>query len=37
MVRLTRKFGALIGAVMVPTDCPVRKPGDTIYVLERFF
>ena len=36
MVRLTRKFGGLMSTVMVPTDYPVQ-PGDTIYVLERFF
>jgi hypothetical protein len=29
-------FGGLNGTVMVPTDHPVR-PGDAIYVLERFF
>jgi polysaccharide export outer membrane protein len=36
MVRLTRKFGGVQSTVMVPTDYPVQ-PGDTIYVLERFF
>ena len=36
MVRLTRKFGGVNSTVMVPTDYPVQ-PGDTIYVLERFF
>lgn len=36
MVRLTRKFGGVMSTVMVPTDYPI-KPGDTIYVLERFF
>ena len=36
MVRLTRKFGGLMSTVMVPIDYPVQ-PGDTIYVLERFF
>lgn len=36
VVRLTRKFGGLMSTVMVPTDYPVQ-PGDTIYVLERFF
>ena len=36
MVRLTRKFGGVMSTVMVPTDYPVQ-PGDTIYVLERFF
>ena len=36
MVRLTRKFGGVSSTVMVPTDYPVQ-PGDTIYVLERFF
>jgi polysaccharide export outer membrane protein len=36
MVRLTRKFGGINSTVMVPTDYPVQ-PGDTIYVLERFF
>lgn len=35
-VRLTRKFGGVMSTVMVPTDYPVQ-PGDTIYVLERFF
>jgi polysaccharide export outer membrane protein len=35
-VRLTRKFGGVMSTVMVPTDYPVL-PGDTIYVLERFF
>ena len=36
MVRLTRRFGGAMSTVMVPTDYPVQ-PGDTIYVLERFF
>jgi len=36
MVRLTRRFGGVMSPVMVLTDCPVQ-PGDTIYVLERFF
>lgn len=36
MVRLTRRFGGVMSTVMVPTDYPVQ-PGDTIYVLERFF
>ena len=36
MVRLTRKFNGVNSTVMVPTDYPVQ-PGDTIYVLERFF
>ena len=36
MVRLTRKFGGVMSTVMVPTDYPMQ-PGDTIYVLERFF
>ena len=36
MVRLTRKFGGVMSTVMVPTDYPLQ-PGDTIYVLERFF
>jgi len=36
MVRLTRRFGGVNSTVMVPTDYPVQ-PGDTIYVLERFF
>ena len=35
-VRLTRKFGGVMSTVMVPTDYPLQ-PGDTIYVLERFF
>jgi polysaccharide biosynthesis/export protein len=35
-VRLTRKFGGAMSTVMVPIDYPVQ-PGDTIYVLERFF
>jgi polysaccharide export outer membrane protein len=35
-VRLTRKFGGVMSTVMVPIDYPVQ-PGDTIYVLERFF
>ena len=35
-VRLSRKFGGVMSTVMVPTDYPVQ-PGDTIYVLERFF
>jgi polysaccharide biosynthesis/export protein len=35
-VRLTRRFGGVMSTVMVPTDYPVQ-PGDTIYVLERFF
>ncbi len=35
-VRLTRKFGGTMSTVMVPADYPVQ-PGDTIYVLERFF
>jgi hypothetical protein len=33
---LAGRFGGLNGAVMVPTDHAVR-PGDAIYVLERFF
>jgi polysaccharide export outer membrane protein len=36
MVRLARRFGGVTSTVMVPTDYPVQ-PGDTIYVLERFF
>jgi len=36
MVRLTRRFGGVSSTVMVPTDYPVQ-PGDTVYVLERFF
>lgn len=36
MVRLTRRFGGVMSTVMVRTDYPVQ-PGDTIYVLERFF
>jgi polysaccharide biosynthesis/export protein len=36
MVRLTRKFGGVMSTVMVPPDYPVQ-PGDTIYVMERFF
>jgi polysaccharide biosynthesis/export protein len=36
MVRLTRRFGGVMSTVMVPTDYPI-KPGDTIYVLERWF
>ena len=35
-VRLTRRFDGVMSTVMVPTDYPVQ-PGDTIYVLERFF
>ena len=35
-VRLTRRFGGVNSTVMVPADYPVQ-PGDTIYVLERFF
>ena len=35
-VRLTRRFGGVMSTVMVTTDYPVH-PGDTIYVLERFF
>jgi polysaccharide biosynthesis/export protein len=35
-MRLTRKFGGVMSTVMVPPDYPVQ-PGDTIYVLERFF
>ena len=35
-VRLTRRFGGVLSTVRVPTDYPVQ-PGDTIYVLERFF
>lgn len=35
-MRLTRKFGGVMSTVMVPPDYPVA-PGDTIYVLERFF
>lgn len=35
-VRLTRRFGGVMSTVMVPNDYPVQ-PGDTIYVLERFF
>jgi hypothetical protein len=30
------EFGGVMSTVMVPTDYPVQ-PGDTIYVLERFF
>ena len=33
---LPGRFGGVNGTVMVPTDHPVR-PGDAIYVLERFF
>ena len=36
MVRLTRRFGGVNSTVMVAADYPVQ-PGDTIYVLERFF
>jgi polysaccharide biosynthesis/export protein len=36
MVRLTRRFGGVMSTVMVPTDYPI-SPGDTIYVLERWF
>jgi polysaccharide export outer membrane protein len=36
MVRLTRRFGGVNSTVMVPTDYPLQ-PGDTIYVLQRFF
>jgi polysaccharide export outer membrane protein len=36
MARLTRRFNGVNSTVMVPTDYPVH-PGDTIYVLERFF
>ncbi len=36
MVRLTLEFGGVMSTVMVPTDYSVQ-PGDTIYVLERFF
>jgi polysaccharide export outer membrane protein len=35
-MRITRKFGGVQSTVMVPPDYPVM-PGDTIYVLERFF
>jgi polysaccharide export outer membrane protein len=35
-MRLTRKFGGVMSTVLVPPDYPVA-PGDTIYVLERFF
>ena len=35
-MRLTRKFGGVMRTVLVPPDYPVQ-PGDTIYVLERFF
>jgi polysaccharide export outer membrane protein len=35
-MRLTRRFGGVQSTVMVPPDYPVM-PGDTIYVLERFF
>jgi polysaccharide export outer membrane protein len=35
-VRVTRRFGGVMSTVMVPTDYPLQ-PGDTIYVLERFF
>ena len=35
-VRLTRRFDGVMSTVMVPTDYPIQ-PGDTIYVLERFF
>jgi len=30
------EFGGVMSTVMVPTDYSVQ-PGDTIYVLERFF
>ena len=36
MVRLTRRFNGVNSTVIVPVDYPVH-PGDTIYVLERFF
>jgi len=36
IVRLTRKFGGVNSTAMVPIDYSVQ-PGDTIYVLERFF
>jgi hypothetical protein len=36
MFALPGRFGGLNGTVMVPTDHAVR-PGDAIYVLERFF
>jgi polysaccharide biosynthesis/export protein len=36
MVRITRKTGPVMNTTRVPTDYPVM-PGDTIYVLERFF
>jgi polysaccharide biosynthesis/export protein len=36
VMRLTRRFGGVMSTVMVPPDYPVQ-PGDTIYVLERFF
>ena len=35
-VGLTRRFGGVNSTVMAPADYPVR-PGDTIYVRERFF
>ena len=35
-MRLTRRFGGVQSTVMVPPDYPVM-PGDTIYVIERFF
>lgn len=35
-VRLTRRFNGVMSTVVVPSDYPVQ-PGDTIYVLERFF
>ena len=35
-VRLTRKFGGVTSTIIVATDYPLQ-PGDTIYVLERFF
>ena len=35
-VGLTRRFGGVNSTVMAPGDYPVR-PGDTIYVRERFF
>jgi polysaccharide export outer membrane protein len=35
-VRLTRKFGGVMSTVIVAPDYPLQ-PGDTVYVLERFF
>ena len=36
MFALADRSDGLNGTVMLPTDHPVR-PGDAIYVLERFF